>query len=170
MSTLTNQKGFITPGLILFCLVIIFASFYIGTQFSSRTNQSTPTVEAKGRNIFESYADCAGYKLNNTDITPPTVSITKPLNEAVISGITGNNDIVWVDIKSVDDNGYTYPSLYVNGVFNQAYLNMVTNTQDPTIKSGYIHVRPNKTYTLTAKACDTGGNEAWSVPVKFSTQ
>lgn len=159
-----QKKDSISPVLIVGIAIIVgVVSFYLGIQYTSLAQAAKG-----GKNIFEGYADCSNYKQDPTDTTPPSITIVKPADGAVISGIKGN-DIFWVSVKVTDDKGYVYPSLYVNDLFKLSTLSFIISNEDPTIRSSYIHVKPNQTYTLKAKACDNGGNESWSTPVKFTT-
>lgn len=164
-----KKKNYISPISILVITVTAVISFYMGTQYQNRISENTPTAEAARKNVFESYADCTNLKKDPTDTIPPTIDIIKPTQGELIPNITSSNDVVWVDMRATDDKTNVYPALYVNDVFELASVNMVGSYDDPTIRRGYFHVRPNKSYTLKAKACDDGGNEAWSSPVTFTT-
>jgi len=166
-----KKKNFFHLSVMLALIILVAAvSFLIGTKFEASKSKTTMTAEAAkggiryGSDITNSYAQCEGFKTNSTDTVPPVISIIKPTDGEKIAGIKGDG-IVWVTMKATDGQGPAFPNLYVNGQIGLATINLINSPDYPGAMTGYIHVQPNQTYTLTAKACDRGGNEAWSSPV-----
>lgn len=83
-----------------------------------------------------------------SDTTPPSVSITSPINGALVN----SRSLVLISASAADDRGVARVEFYVNGS-----LKGVT-TFSPYTYSWKVPVPRNKTYYLTARAYDAAGN------------
>jgi hypothetical protein len=90
---------------------------------------------------------------NQTDTTPPTVSITSPADGQTIWGGTTVTVAAW------DDVGVTQVSLYIDGVL------YATDSSSPYAFTFNAKKLSKGTHTLTAKARDAAGNFATSAAV-----
>jgi hypothetical protein len=90
---------------------------------------------------------------NQTDTTPPTVSITSPVDGETIWGGTTVTAAAW------DDVGVTQVSLYIDGVLYG------TDSSAPYTFTFNAKKLSRGTHTLTAKARDAAGNVATSAAV-----
>jgi hypothetical protein len=90
---------------------------------------------------------------NQTDTTPPTVSITSPVDGQSIWGSTTVTVAAW------DDVGVTQVSLYIDGVLYG------TDSSSPYAFTFNAKKLSKGTHTLTAKARDAAGNFATSAAV-----
>ena len=87
------------------------------------------------------------------ELTPPTVSITSPANNAVASGT------VSVTANATDNVGVTRVEFYVNGVLQ------ATDSSTPYLFSWNTAALAAGSYTLSAKAYDAAGNVGTSTNV-----
>jgi hypothetical protein len=90
---------------------------------------------------------------NQTDTTPPTVSITSPVDGQTLWSGTNVMVVAW------DDVGVTQVSLYVDGVLYG------TDSSAPYTFSFNAKKLSKGTHALTAKARDAAGNSATSTAV-----
>jgi len=90
---------------------------------------------------------------NQTDTTPPTVSITSPVNGQTVSGGTS------VNVAASDDVAVAQVSFYIDGVLH------ATDSSAPYTFTFNAKKLSRGTHILTAKAWDTAGNLATSAPV-----
>ncbi|GEM_PF-2163871 len=89
----------------------------------------------------------------NTDVTPPTISITSPANGATVSGLVN------ASVNAQDNVGIAKVEYYVDGYF------MTSISQSPYSASFVVQLG---THTLTAKAYDTANNIGQSQPVSVN--
>jgi hypothetical protein len=90
---------------------------------------------------------------NQTDTTPPTVSITSPVDGQTLWSGTNVMVVAW------DDVGVTQVSLYIDGVLYG------TDSSAPYTFSFNAKKLSKGTHALTAKARDAAGNSATSTAV-----
>ena len=90
---------------------------------------------------------------NQTDTTPPTVSITSPVNGQTVSGGTS------VNVAASDDVAVAQVSFYIDGVLH------ATDSSAPYTFTFNAKKLSRGTHILTAKAWDAAGNFAVSAPV-----
>jgi hypothetical protein len=90
---------------------------------------------------------------NQTDTTPPTVSITSPVNGQTLWSSTTVTAVAW------DDVGVTQVSLYIDGGL------YATDSSAPYTFTFNAKKLTRGTHILTAKARDAAGNFATSAPV-----
>jgi hypothetical protein len=88
------------------------------------------------------------------DLTPPTVSITSPTGGATVNGS------VTITANAADNVGVANVQFLVNGVNLGA-----PDTTSPYSAAWNTTSGPNGSYTLTAVATDTAGNQTTSAPV-----
>ncbi len=89
---------------------------------------------------------------NNADIIAPTVSITSPLNNALVS----RNTTVTIQANATDTNGISKVEFLVNGVVK------CTDTASPYTCAWLVPSSKGVVYTLNTKAYDMVGNTASS--------
>jgi len=89
---------------------------------------------------------------SSTDTIPPTVSISSPLNGAIIK----RGSKVTISATASDNVGVTKVSFYVNNSL------LSTDTMSPYSSTWNVPKKPHVTYTLSAKAYDAAGNTAVS--------
>jgi beta-lactamase superfamily II metal-dependent hydrolase len=87
------------------------------------------------------------------DTTPPTTSITSPLDGATVSGTT------MVTANASDDRGVTKVEFYLDGALQS------TDTSSPYSWSWDTTAASNGTHALTSKAYDAAGNSSTSAAV-----
>ena len=93
------------------------------------------------------------------DTTPPTVTLTAPINGAILSP----KSIVTLTAAASDNKGVAFVSFYVNG--------SLTCADGTAPYSCALNVPPgNKTYQLQAKASDAAGNVGTSAPVTVTVK
>ena len=90
------------------------------------------------------------------ELTPPTVSISSPANNATASGT------VSVTANATDNVGVTRVEFYVNGVLQ------ATDTATPYLYSWNSSALAAGAYTLSAKAYDAAGNVGTSANVSVT--
>ena len=86
------------------------------------------------------------------DVTPPTVSLSLPANNATVSGMVG------IKANANDNAGVTMVELYLDGTLLQSNQSSASYNWD-------TDAVPNGSHTLTAKAYDAAGNIGVSAPV-----
>jgi len=90
------------------------------------------------------------------DTTPPTTSITSPLDGATVSGTTN------VTANASDDRGVTKVEFYLDGTLQ------TTDTSSPYSWSWNTTTASNGTHSLTSKAYDAAGNSSTSAAVSVT--
>jgi len=90
------------------------------------------------------------------DVTAPTVSITSPASNAMVSGN------LTISASATDNVGIAKVEFYVNGALHN------TDTTAPFSYGGATTSANNGAYTLYAKAYDTAGNVKQSSTVNFT--
>jgi len=87
------------------------------------------------------------------DVTPPTVALTSPVNNAIVSGT------VTINSSASDNVGVSKVEFYANGVF------LYASNVSPYSYSWNTTGVANGNYTITSKAYDNAGNSQLSSPV-----
>src|SRR5205823_9045774 len=90
------------------------------------------------------------------DTTPPTTSITSPLNGATVSGTTN------VTAIASDDRAVAKVEFYLDGALQ------TTDTSSPYSSSSDTTAASNGTHSLTSKAFDAAGNSSTSAAVSVT--
>jgi hypothetical protein len=92
----------------------------------------------------------------NTDVIPPTVSITSPSNGTTVTGTLA------IAVDATDDTAVTLVELYMDGVLigTDATIPYTFNWDSLTVSNG--------SHALTAKALDAAGNQTTSVAVSVN--
>jgi len=91
-----------------------------------------------------------------SDTQAPTVSITSPANNAIVSGT------IIISASAADNVGVSRVEFYINGGLDY------TDTAGPYSYSGDSSTIPNGTYALFARAYDAAGNMRQSSTVSFT--
>jgi len=86
----------------------------------------------------------------NTDLIPPTVSISSPANGATVAGVVN------IAVNASDNKGVTSVSLTIDGVITG------TVSSAPYSFSWNVDASANGNHTVTAKAQDAAGNSSMS--------
>jgi hypothetical protein len=94
------------------------------------------------------------------DTTPPTVTLTAPLNGAVVK----RKSTVSVTATASDNKGVTSVSFYVSGSLK------CTDTTTPYSCVWNVPAGPVRTYQLQAKATDAAGNVGSSALVTVTAK
>src|SRR5271155_548481 len=117
------------------------------------------TLTAVATDTGENSATSAVVKVtvNNSDTTPPTVSITSPANNSTVSGV------VTVNATASDNVAVASVQLQVDGANVGA-----ADTSSPYTFSWGSNSVANGSHTLTAVAKDTSGNKTTSAGVKVT--
>lgn len=121
--------------------------------------QTTVTVSGldpgKARNVSQSATSTVTVV---NDVTPPTVALTAPINNATVSGV------VTISSNASDNVGVSFVEFYANGVL--VYASNVS----PYSINWDTQVVPNGDYAIIAKAYDNAGNriQSSSVAVKVN--
>lgn len=96
----------------------------------------------------------------NVDTTPPTVSITSPLDSATVSGT------VSITVSASDSgSGVNRVRLYLNGFYSAMYQD---DSSVPYSWSWVTITYPNQVTTLTASAYDNVGNQRSSSTISVT--
>ena len=127
-------------------------SFNWNSSLASNGNH-TLTVKASDAAGNVGQASTTVQVSNQTDTTPPTVSITSPVNGQTVFGGTS------VSVAASDDVAVAQVSLYIDGVLH------ATDSSAPYTFTFNAKKLSRGTHILTAKAWDTAGNIAVSAPV-----
>lgn len=95
-----------------------------------------------------------------SDTTPPTVSLTSPLNGATVT----RKSTVTLSATAADEMGVTKVEFWVNGAL------LCTDTAAPYTCAWKVPNAANKTYILQAKASDAAGNLGTSASVSVTSR
>lgn len=93
------------------------------------------------------------------DTTPPTVSITSPVNGTKVT----RKSTLLISASASDNIGINYVGFYIKGNLYS------TDTSSPYTATWKVPVKPGTTYQLTAKAYDAAGYVTTSMPVTITT-
>jgi thermitase len=107
-------------------------------------------------NSYQAVLAASGTPALPLDITPPTVAIASPLNDAQVTGT------ITVSISAADNVGISNVALYLNGALFAA------DSIAPYIFTCDTTKNADGAYTLSAVACDAAGNQATSAPVNIT--
>ena len=126
---------------------------------TTSVSNASHTLTAVATDTGGNSATSAGVKVtvNNSDTTPPTVSITSPANNATVSGV------VTVNATASDNVAVASVQLQVDGANVGA-----EDTNSPYSFSWSTTSVSNGSHTLTAVAKDSAGNAATSAGVKVT--
>src|SRR5271155_1304168 len=126
---------------------------------TTSVSNASHTLTAVATDTGENSATSAVVKVtvNNSDTTPPTVSITSPANNSTVSGV------VTVNATASDNVAVASVQLQVDGANVGA-----ADTSSPYTFSWSSNSVSNGSHTLTAVAKDTSGNKATSAGVKVT--
>lgn len=107
-------------------------------------------------NIYQSLSKLTPLPPPPPDTTPPTVSITSPVEGAVLLGL------VDIAASATDDVGVTKVEFYVDGVL------LAEDQNSPYLASWDTSTTINDSHVLTAKAYDAAGNVGTATPVSVT--
>lgn len=96
----------------------------------------------------------------NADITPPTVSITSPANNSMVS----RNSTVTIQASAADPSGISKVEFYANGVLK------CTDTSTPYSCAWIVPPQKGVKYTTQAKGFDTNGNSSTSSSITVTSK
>ena len=126
---------------------------------TTSVSNASHTLTAVAKDAAGNTTTSAGVKVtvNNTDTTPPTVSITSPANNATVNGT------ITVSATASDNVGVASVQLQVDGANVGA-----ADTSAPYSFSWNTTSVSNASHTLTAVAKDAAGNTTTSASVKVT--
>jgi hypothetical protein len=131
---------------------------------TATTNNGSHTITATARDTSGNTTTSAPVMVtvNNgvIDTTPPTVSITQPLNGALVT----RRSVVTITANASDNVGVTKVEFYISGT-----LLGTTNTAPYSI-DWQVPAAKNKTYSIQTKAYDAAGNTSTSNIVTVTAQ
>ena len=137
-----------------------YSSTYTMQWNSSQSTQGDHTISAKAfDNTGNSTTTSITVKVANIDLTPPSVAITSPLNNAILK--RGSTTTISVDAK--DNVAVSKVILYVN---NKA---ICTDSSAP-YQCLWVAPRKRQSITIQAKAYDTKGNLGISPIIKANVE
>lgn len=103
--------------------------------------------------VIITFLKCSNPK--EPDTTPPTVTITSPQNNSVVS------EIAVITCVATDNDGIEKVELWVDGVSTGAF----DNTEPYTLEWNTTTFSNNSTHTITVRAYDINGNKTDSNPI-----